>query len=129
MADNFSKNVNLPHFSCVKRKLSVKNYSKMYSKMSLTLKSIVEKIILWNYRLLLLSMIDFFKLSRRSIQQREANLGKVAPIPPVIFFGHGSARHSVGSTTYCAGLRVCKKTAIALPARYTALAAATIPIR
>jgi hypothetical protein len=26
-------------------------------------------------------------------------------------------------------LRVCKKTAIALPARYTALAAATIPIR
>jgi hypothetical protein len=36
--------------------------------------------------------------SRRSIQKREANLGKVAPIPPVIFFGHGSARGSVGTT-------------------------------
>jgi hypothetical protein len=44
---------------------------------------------------------NFFKSSRRSIKQREANLGKVASIPPVIFFGHGSARDSVGTTTYC----------------------------
>jgi hypothetical protein len=73
--------------------------------------------------------MNYFKTSRRSFQQRRANLGKVAPIPPVIFFGHGSARDSVGTATYCTGLRVCKKTAIALPARYTALAAVTISIR
>jgi hypothetical protein len=71
-------------------------------------------------------MIDFFQII--TPVQREANLGKVAPIPPVIFFGHASARHSVGSTMYCAGLGECKKTAFALQARYTALAAITIPI-
>jgi hypothetical protein len=70
---------------------------------------------------------NFFKLSRRSFHKREANLGKVAPIPPVIFFGHGSARESVGTTTYCAGLEECKKTFTALPARYTAVAEITIP--
>jgi hypothetical protein len=57
-------------------------------------------MILVYCRLLLQSMFEFF-LSRQSIKQREANLGKVAPIPLVIFFGHGSARDSVGSTTYC----------------------------
>jgi hypothetical protein len=71
---------------------------------------------------------NFFKLSRRSIQKREANLGKVTPIPPVIFFGHGSARESVGTTTYRAGLGECKKTSTALPGRFTAVAAITIPV-
>jgi hypothetical protein len=41
----FSKNVNLPHFSCVKRNLSVTYYSKIYSKMSQTRKSIVARNI------------------------------------------------------------------------------------
>jgi hypothetical protein len=42
--------------------LSVKNYSKMYSKMSPTLKSIVEKMTLGYYRLLLLSMFELFPI-------------------------------------------------------------------
>jgi hypothetical protein len=50
---------------------------------------------------------NFFKLLRRSIQKREAKLGKVAPIPPVIFVGHGSAPW-LGST-YSAGVGECKK--------------------
>jgi hypothetical protein len=59
--------------------------------MSQTINSIVEKMILLYYRLLLLSMFEFFQMTRRSIQQCEANLGKVAPIPPVISVGPGSA--------------------------------------
>jgi hypothetical protein len=43
-------------------------------------------------------MVEFFQNIMPVHPKTRGHLGKVAPIPPVIFFGHGSALDSVGTT-------------------------------
>jgi hypothetical protein len=108
-------------FWCKGRNLSVKNYSKMYSKMSLTLKSILEKKILGYYRLLLLSMFEFFQIIT-PVHPKTRGQPRKSCSDSAGHFLRSWIRPWISRYYYV----LCK---IALPARYTALAAITIPIR
>jgi hypothetical protein len=93
-ADNFSKNVNLPHFlvSVTKTFRPVTHYSKIYSKMHCH----------WNfYR----TKYDIIYYDQNCIFVTSAHAGP-----------------------FNDKIRALEKTAIALPARYMALAAVTIPV-